>query len=422
VSHWDSANNLQASCLAKDQEPQTVNQSTQYAAVVEVEGLLGFSRPDEVIPDTEGRGLKRAKTHASDAGYARMLEYRSCRIRDWSAPGQPRPNIRKMGFESIDLSPLTALQELLAQIRAAGEITPQQGRQLRRHLTGGVFPLSDGKCLKMLQIAPEGLIMRKGGPNGLKTDPDVTMGEMNGHDVAVSVHGDQDVRGTPLKQIMRGFAPQLFRHQTPDGSNTLSPLVLVNLWIPLQQITRPLALMDRRTLNAREHQLRYALPTDAFLDRREDMRVNDIWSFLHDDAQLWYFHSAMGHDKAYIFDTLGEPHGAFILPGEEVAEQYYLQLQRLREQLAAGIHPLPPVLSSAPVPSSTTAALRAAIERMAALLAGFPHATAGGQAVAEWQLQAKDAMEAVVRKSLEMRVVALLLPDVWPFNRGRLSV
>jgi hypothetical protein len=398
-----------------------VNESAQYAAVAEVEGLLGFSRPDEVIPDTEGRGLKRAKTHASDAGYTSMLEFRSCRIRDWSAPGQPQPNIRKMGFESIDLSPLTAMQELLAQIRAAGEITPQQGRQLRRHLSGRVFPLADGKCLKFLQIAPEGLIMRKGGPNGLKTDPDVKMGEMNGHDVAVSVHGDQDVRGTPLKQLMRGFAPRLFRHQTPDGSNTLSPLVLVNLWVPLQQITRPLALMDRRTLNAREHQLRYALPTDAFLDRREDMRVNDIWSFLHDDAQQWYFHSAMSHDKAYVFDTLGEPHGAFILPGEDVAEQYYLQLRQLREQLASGMRPAPPAPPTLPLQATTPAALRRAIDRMAALAASVPQEAAGAEAVAAWQSQAKDAMEAVVRKSLEMRVVALLLPDVWPFNRGRQS-
>src|SRR5690606_15209679 len=105
------------------------------------------------------------------------------------------------------------------------------------------------------------------------------------------------------------------------------PLVLVNLWIPLQQVTRPLALMDRRTLDARAHQLRYALPTDGFLEREEDTRENDIWAFLHDAGQQWYFHSHMGHDRAYVFDTLGEPHGAFILPGEDVAEYYYLQLQ-----------------------------------------------------------------------------------------------
>ena len=76
----------------------------------------------------------------------------------------------------------------------------------------------------MLQIAPEGLIMRTAGPNGLKLDPDAEMSEMNGHDAALAIHGDQDVRGTPLKQIMRGFAPWIFRHQTPDGA------IMFRLW------------------------------------------------------------------------------------------------------------------------------------------------------------------------------------------------
>jgi hypothetical protein len=281
-----------------------------------------------------------------------------------------------------------------------------------------VFPLSHGKCLRLLHVAPEGLIMRKGGPNGLKVDPDIEMSEMNGHDVAVNVHGDQDVRGTPLKQIMRGFAPWMFRHQTPDGSNSLSPLVLVNLWIPLQQITRPLALMDRRTLNAREHQLRYALPTESFLDRTEEMRMNDIWTFLHDDSQQWFFHSHMAHDQAYVFDTLGEPHGSFILPGEAVAERCYLQLQLLRKRLAAGEAVEKPLAAAAALPADTTAPLRQAIESMANLVATAPVDKVGQPAVDVWLARAAEAMDSVVRKSLEMRVVALVLPNVWPFNRA----
>lgn len=385
--------------------------------VTEVEARLGFSRPEEVIDDHEGRGLKRAITRPLDQEFTRQFEYRRCRVRDWSAPGQAPLSLRTMGFESIDLAKMDPLQTLLAQVRQAGEITPEQARQLRRHLRGRVFPLSGGKCLKMLHVAPEGLIMRKGGPNGLKVDPHVKMSEMNGHDVALAVHGDQDVRGTPLKQIMRGFAPWMFRHQTPDGSNRMSPLVLVNLWIPLQQITRPLALMDRRTLNARKHQLRYALPTDSFLDRTEDMRVNDIWAFLHDDKQQWYFHSHMGHDKAYVFDTLGEPHVSFILPGEDVAEYYFLQLQQLRGQLEGGARVERPVASAMVLPADTTAPLRRAIESMASLAASVPIDNPGQTAVDVWLARAAEAMDSVVRKSLEMRVVALLLPDVWPFNR-----
>lgn len=386
--------------------------------VTAVEAHLGFARPGEVIDDHDERGLKRAITRPLDAEFARQYEFRRCEVRDWSAPGHPPLNLQAMGFEAISLAHSEPLQTLLAHIRQAGEITAAEARQLRRFLRGSVFPLSHGKCLRLLHVAPEGLIMRKGGPNGLKVDPGVEMDEMNGHDVAVAVHGDQDVRGTPLKQIMRGFAPWLFRHQTPDGSNSISPLVLVNLWIPLQQITRPLALMDRRTLNAREHQLRYALPTESFLDRTEDMRMNDIWAFLHDDAQQWYFHSHMAHDQAYVFDTLGEPHGSFILPGEEVAERYYLQLRRMREQLAAGEVVEKPPAAAVELPSSTTAPLRQAIESMANLVATAPVAKVGQPAVDVWLARAAEAMDSVVRKSLEMRVVALVLPDAWPFNRS----
>lgn len=389
------------------------------ASVTEVEADLGFASPEDVIEDGDGRGLKRVVTRAEGERIARHLNYRRCRIRDWSAPGAPQPSLRGMGFESIDLSGIAPLQALLAQIRAAAAITPEQGRALRRHLRGRVFPLSEGKCLRMLNIAPEGLIMRTGGPNGLKVDPQSQMTDMNGHDVAVSVHGDQDVRGTPLKQIMRGRAPWLLRHQTPDGSNLLSPLMLVNLWIPLQQITRPLTFMDRRTLDAREHQLRYALPTDAFLDRSEEMRMNDIWAFLHDDRQQWYFHSDLDHRSAYVFDTLGEPHGAIILPGESVAEHYYVQLRLLSEQLRAGIAVSPLSAPTEPLPATTTTALRRAIAAMAALVANVPRDKPGAQATEEWLTRAAAAMDAVVRRSLEMRVVALLLPDRWPFNRSR---
>ena len=383
-----------------------------------VEANLGFSRPEEVVDDHAGRGLKRAITRSVGHDFTRQFEYRRCHIRDLCASDQPSPGFRDMGFETIDLLGRESLQSLLAEIKHEGKISQEQARQLRRSLRGGVFPLSRGKCLKMLHIAPEGLIMRTGGPNGLKVEPDVEMSEMNGHDVALAVHGDQDVRGTPLKQMMRGFAPWMFRHQTPDGSNRLSPLVLVNVWIPLHQITRPLTLMDRRTLNGRQHQLRYALPTDSFLDRSEDMRENDIWAFLHDDAQQWYFHSSMNHEQAYIFDTLGEPHGSFIAPGEDVAEQYYMQLRQLCEQLAAGKKIERPVPLAPNLPTDTTAPLRRAIESMAGLAVSVPVDNPGQPAVDVWLARAAEAMDSVVRKSLEMRVVALLLPNVWPFNRS----
>jgi hypothetical protein len=386
--------------------------------VAEVTAELGFSRPQELVEDNAGRGLKRAVTRPIDYQFDKQFENVKCRVRDWSAPGQAAPNLQTMGFEALNLSGNAKLQALLGQMRSSGEITPEQARALRRQLNGSVYPLASGKCLKLLHVAPEGLIMRKGGPNGLKIDPDVEMSEMNGHDVALAVHGDQDVRGTPLKQIMRGFAPWMFRHQTPDGSNRVSPLVLVNLWIPLQQATRPLALMDRRTLKAREHQLRYALPTDTFLDRRQDMRFNDIWAFLHDEGQQWYFNGAMGHDQAYVFDTLGEPHTSMILPGEEVAEHYYCLLQRQCRQLARGEPVERAVASPQPMPGDTTVPLRHAINTLAELAASAPTDRSDSDIADAWCAATGQAMESVVRKSLEMRVVAVLTPNIWPFNRA----
>ncbi|MFT4615008.1 MAG: hypothetical protein ACI9NT_002160 [Bacteroidia bacterium] len=381
---------------------------------------LGFVRPDQVVEDFDNRGLKRAITRPIDSVFESQFEYRECELNDWSAAGRESLDLPSMGFEAIDLSPHSELQELLATCRAASEITPDQARRLRRYLTGSTFPLAGGKCLKFLNIAPEGLIMRKGGPNGLKIEQELS--DTNSQDVALAIHADQDVHGTPLKQLMRGYAPRLFRHQSPDGANRLSPMVLVNLWIPLQQITRPLTLMDRRTLKAREQQLRYALPTESFLDRSEDMRFNDIWTVLHDEQQAWYFSSEMSHDQAYVFDTLGEPHGATLLPGEATAEYYYLLLEKQVEQMHTDEPVAVPIDVLAgdppPLPDVTTSALREAVTCMAALTASVPSGEASQEEQQSWLDAAETALETMVRKSIEMRVVALLLPNRWPFNRG----
>ena len=151
------------------------------------------------------------------------------------------------------------------------------------------------------------------------------------------------------------------------------------------------------------------------------MRNNDIWAFLHDEAQQWYFHSHMAHDQAYVFDTLGEPHSSFILPGEDVAEHYYLQLQQLCNQLKAGANVQRPDVIVKALPAGITAPLQRAIETMAALVASVPQDNQRQPAVEVWLARAGEAMDSVVRKSLEMRVVALLLPNVWPLNRPRAS-
>jgi len=398
--------------------------SAQYPnddATATLRAPLGFASAARVVADTERPTLLRALT-TSEVNGTSQLEFHDCALRDWSAPGAPPLGLPRMGFDAIDLAPLPGLQAVLARVRDAGEITRADAGAIRGALRGRTFRLSSGHVLRLLVVAREGLIMRTAGPNGLRPDPDVPMGEMNGHDAANAVHADQDVRGTPLRQLMRGLAPRLFRHRTPDGGNRASPLMLVNLWVPLTQVTRPLVLMDRDSLDARRHQLRYALPTEDFLERGEATRVNDIWAILHDSAQRWYFHPDLDARRAYVFDTLGTPHGATVLPGEAEAERCYRALCAACAAVAAGDHAA--LLAATSVPDTVDTAigtlpLRRAIDAMRELLReAHACAQAGAAPSADWQLRAQAALQRVVRKSIEMRVVALLLPDRWPFNRG----
>jgi hypothetical protein len=384
--------------------------------VAQVSGTMAFTRPEEVSDDTERKGVKRAanKAHFDGMDFEKEFDIAECVFQDCLAEGAEPLNLETMGFDTLDLSQNKALQSLLEEVRVAGRVDQQQGEKIRKLIKSRSYRLSNGKKVRFLYVAPEGFIVRKAGPNGLKPDPKERMEGSNGHDGARNAHGDQDVYGTPLKQILKGFAPKLFRHDTPDGKNTVSPVFLVNLWVPLQQITRPLTLMDRRTLN-KDHQLRFSLATDSFLERKEDMVQNDIWTFLYDAKQKWHFHSKMNANKAYVFDTLGEPHGAFILPGEARAEQLYKQLENACEALEKSDWKnleLNCEVDIQKLPEDITEPLRKAILNMEALLKEVQaFDTETKTSVKDsWLENARLAMDAVVRKSLEMRVVALVTP------------
>lgn len=370
-----------------------------------VTARLGYMSPEGVAIDTRRPGnVLRAPTRPLDGDVYQALSLHECTLHDLSAPAAPQPLLDTMGFDTIDLSALGGLQALLQDIRQANALTHAQVRNIRRFLWGKKFRLSNGRAMRILFVAGEGIILRKAGPNGLKVNPDEPMTDINGHDGAQAIHGDQDVRGTPVRQMLHGAAPWLFRHEAPDGANRHSPLFLLNLWIPLQQVTRPLVLMDQRSLDRRRHQLRYALPTEAFLDRDEDRRLNDIWTFLHDPGQQWYFTPQLDSRRAYVFNTLGTPHGACILPGEAQAEQLYRALQAAARAMAqrdlAALQSVT-VPDIGDLPPDCTAPLQRAIEAMAALLRDKP-----GQVDAGWMQRALVAMDGVVRKSIEMRLVA----------------
>jgi hypothetical protein len=377
----------------------------------ELRASLGFTRAEDVAPDDERPGLLRARTLPFDVDPREAFDFRSCVLNDCADPRTVEPGLEEAGFETIDLSGNARLQQALATVRDEDRVSDAAAQALRESLNGARFRLANGRGLRVEHVADEGLIQRRAGPNGHSVNPG-GMDGANGHEAARTVHADQDVFGTPLKQLMNGAAPGLFRHQTPDASNDDSSLFLLNLWIPLQQITRPLVLMDRRTLDAKRHQLGYGLPVTRFLDRDEERSVNDIWTFLPDPAQEWYFRSVMGPDQGYVFDTLGEPHGACILPGEEALERLYLGLGRACEAVAAcDADALRAVAAAKPpaLPEVTTEAIREAWQHMTALLHEAGNRPAAICARGEhWSSRARAAMDGVIRKSVEMRLVATL--------------
>jgi len=374
---------------------------------------LGFTRADDVSPDGEREGLLRARTLPFDVDPREAFDFRLCALNDCADPYTPEAGLEQAGFETVDLSGNAPLQQALGTVRDEDRLSTASERSVRESLTGACLRLRGGGTLRIEHVADEGMIQRRAGPNGLDVNPG-GMNGANGHGAARTIHADQDVFGTPLKQIMKGAAPDLFRHQTPDARNDDSSLFLLNLWIPIQQITRPLVLMDRRTLDQRRHQLRYALPVTRFLDRDEDARVNDIWTFLPDSTQRFHFRSVMAPDRGYVFDTLGAPHGSCILPGEDALEQLYHALGSAQEAVATGdteaLRAAAGTLST--LPAVTTDPIRDAWWRMTELLHEAERRVIAHDAPGEdWRARARAAMDAVVRKSIEMRLVATLTWD-----------
>jgi hypothetical protein len=371
---------------------------------------MGFTPESHAIDDPEHPGLRRAGPRAGAPYAADGVEAHLCTAVDLDADDSVRPDLLGWGFDTVDLSALDELQAVCAQVRSAGRIEEDQAATVRAALDGAVLRTASGGAVRVLYLAEEGFIMRTAGPNRMALVGPRSSG-MNDHGGATSVHADQDVDGTPMAQLMDGRAPELFVHDSPDGHNHHASMLLVNLWIPLQQITQPLVLADGRSVDRRRHQLRYGLPTDTFLDRDEDQVINDIWTFLHDDAQRWYFRSEMDHTSAHVFNTLSTPHGAAVLPGEDVAESLYRALERAESAAASGdVAGLLAVVADVGHPEPTvptTPALVGAIAAMAEVLdraAADPDGACGAH-VEEWVTTSRATRRRVVRRSLELRMV-----------------
>ena len=383
---------------------------------VEVPVVLGFTPPAVAIPDEAHPGLLRAGVRGGPYSDETIEQHR-CPATDLSAPGADAPDLLGAGLDTVDLSGFDDLQATLGHVLTSGRIDDADAAVIRSALGGATLPLLSGPTVTVMHVADEGLIMRNGGPNGRKVVGARSVG-MNGHGIATSVHADQDVFGTPLAQVMGGRAPELFRYHSPEDHNDEAGLMLVNLWIPLRQPVQPLVLGDGTSLDRPRHQLRYGLPTSTFLERDEEMVVNDIWLFLHDPGQRWCFRSDMDHRHAWLFDTLSTPHGAGILPGEDVAEQWFVALEDVEAAVSAGdAGAVAEALASTPsateaYPAGTPPGLCNAISVMEAVADEARRDPAGvcGDGAATWTEAAHAAREGVVRRSIEMRMVVALDP------------
>jgi len=366
--------------------------------------------PSHAIADPDHPGLLRAGERAS-APYVRdSVDFHVCPAVDMCRDDTVRPDLLRFGFDTVDLGGLDTLQQAFGRVRGAGRIDDEDASTIRSSLDGANLRCAGGEELTVMYIAEEGFVMRMSGPNGLSVVGPRPAG-MNDHGVATSIHADQDVHGTPLAQLMDGRAPSLFRHESPDGQNRDTSLMLVNLWIPLQQVVQPLVLADGRSIDRRRHQLRYGLPTTSFLEREDDMVINDIWTFLHDPGQQWFMRSDMDHRSAYVFNTLSTPHGSGTLPGEDVAEQCYRALEdaetAVTEGRAGALSDAASRVAGLVAPVAAPPALRDAIEAMvdvAGTAAGDP-GTVCGDGSAEWLAASRAARRRVVRMSLELRIV-----------------
>lgn len=376
-----------------------------------IDTALGFARAEHVVPDDERPGLLRAKTMPSGEDPRSYVAPHACAIRDVRVEPDLDLGLDTTGFDRTNLETARALLAVLDRVRTTSVLTPADARSIRASLRFRSLSLRSGARYRVLFVASEGTILRLSAPNGVPVRGVPAASAISGHESAASVHTDQDVLGTPVKQWLLGLAPFLFHHDAPDSRNARSRLFIANVWIPLQQPTRPLALADGRSIDRRRHQLRYALPTESFLDRGRGTKVNDVWAMLPDPGQRWYFASEPAMHEAWVFDTLSTPHGACSLPGEDVAGQVYTRLADVVDAAARGDAQLAGSLARAAtgdvVDSSAGPALVAGVSAMRACLAEVARSPEAALA-SGFAPRARAALDSVVRKSIELRTVGFL--------------
>ena len=380
-----------------------------------IEVRIGFMPSSHAIADEDHPGLLRAGERASAPYVGDSVDFHVCPAVDMCQDDAVQPDLLRFGFDTVDLSAFDSLQQAFARVGAAGRITDEDASTIRSSLDGATLRSSGTGKLTVMYIADEGFIMRKSGPNGMSVVGPRSTG-MNDHGVATSIHADQDVYGTPLTQLMDGRAPSLFRHDSPDGRNHDAGLMLVNLWIPLQQITQPLTLADGRSIDRRRHQLRYGLATTSFLERDDDMVINDIWTLPPRPGSAVV--PAIRHGPPKCLRVRHAEHASrFVHPAGRGRRRTVLprvggRRGRRRRGRRRRTGEAVSTVADLVAPALAPPALRDAIAQMVTVAetAAEDPAAVCGEGSADWLAASRASRRRVVRMSLELRMVVSVEP------------
>src|SRR5690606_16525109 len=104
----------------------------------------------------------------------------TCDMHDLSS-GKYDIDFFQAGFDCVDISANTRLQSRLDKVKAQGVFADDDISAVRKAIVGSVLKLSNGKRLRMLYVAGEGMLIRSSGPNNLPI----------AHDEAVPTHSKQ---------------------------------------------------------------------------------------------------------------------------------------------------------------------------------------------------------------------------------------
>jgi len=229
-----------------------------------------------------------------------------------------QPTLAGNKFEYVKIGSNPTLNHVFDEVVETNRLSPDNAENLRESLSHTWFELADGSWLFTLHITEHGCIARTVPPGRAFTGAE-------GRTWNPMAHGDQQLDGFPIYQLMRGFGTILFNQR-------YSPIDLLNLWIPVQHVrSQPLVLMDYLSLNPSD-QLRYHIYNEVGGPLgNANNNLNDCWTYLRNDSQKWYWNSEFDRDSAVFFSTLITPHTSATLQGEEIIAPFWRGLKNISD-------------------------------------------------------------------------------------------